>query len=78
MQAASREPRRAAASHLCCGRRRGRRLVPATAYVLPAALFGVFISLPAVGSAAEMEPPFLTHTAVRCSVSEAGNPELQV
>ena len=53
------------------------RLLAPTSRVLFAVFVGVLVSLPAVGTAA-LEPPFRTHTAVRCSVSEAGEPELQV
>ena len=54
------------------------RLLARTSPVLCAVVAGVLVSLPAVGIAEALEPPFLTHTAVRCSVSEAGESELQV
>jgi hypothetical protein len=46
--------------------------VPRFASVLLVAL----ACLPGIGSA--LEEPILTHTAVRCSVDETGQPELQV
>ena len=38
----------------------------------------VLACVQATGTTAELEKPKLSHTAVRCSVDEAGEPEIQV
>lgn len=54
-----------------------RKLWAGSSPILRSVLLGVLVSLRAVGNAASNErPPY--RTAVRCSVSEAGEPELQV